>query len=119
MPFVVPQFNILCNVWHNGGVVPPVGAPDIADLPCQLAWDRAADNPVAIAAPIRVPMKLRVPLSTDIRGPLASTGQDIVEVPAGSGRFYALMYVDDVAKAFANEYRQALMFMAQCPTPLP
>jgi len=119
MAFTLPTFNLLCNVWHNGGVVPPVGAPDIAGQECQLAWDRAADNPVAIAVPIRVPMKVRFPILTDVRGPLSASGQDVLEVPAASGRYYAVMYVDDVAKGFSNEFRQTLCFQAQVPTPLP
>lgn len=48
------------------------------------------------------------PAGTDVRfyGAGGLT-HDVLEVPAGSGRWYIVMDVDDVAKGFANEYRWA------------
>jgi hypothetical protein len=117
--FRIPTFNLLCNVWHNGAlVVPPVGPPDIALLVCQLAWDLSADL-LVVPAGGKSAMKLRVPAGTDLRQLLSSTGADEVEVPAGSGRYYRCMAVDDVAKGFPNEFRQALIVFVGVPTPLP
>jgi hypothetical protein len=46
---------------------------------------------------------------------------DTVEVPAGSGRYYAILAVDDVARGFENEYRLALAEPAYnlWPVPIP
>jgi hypothetical protein len=51
-----------------------------------------------------------LPAGTDIRDEGVDPGvADCVEVPAGSGRFYLVDYVDDVAKDFPNEYRIAVL----------
>lgn len=118
MAFVVPQFNLLCNVWH-GQAPPPVGAPDIAILPCQLAWDVLGDKPFVVGTNVFHLMKVRVPILTDLRGTASSTGRDVVEIPASSGRFYIVHFVDDVARGFGNEYRAAGVQLADWPTPLP
>lgn len=50
---------------------------------------------------------LLLPPLTDIRDASCNGFSDVVEVPSASGRWYVVMYVDDVAKGFANEYRTA------------
>jgi len=62
---------------------------------------------------------LVLPKGTDIRGNSPKSNGDIVEVPNGSGRFYIVNSVDDVAKGFANEYRFAAMTQVQIPFPIP
>jgi hypothetical protein len=119
MAFRLPTFNITCNVWHAGPVVPPVGPPDIAGLQCQLAWDAAGGSVFLIGAAPRHFMLLRVPPRTDLRGQESSTFQDVVEVPAASGRFYVCWRVDDVGRGFVNEYRQGMILLGQTPTPMP
>lgn len=53
-------------------------------------------------------MALLVPRGSDIRPGLGFWGTpDTVECPAGSGRYYDVLCVDDVARGFANEYRLA------------
>lgn len=118
MAFTIPKFNLLCDIWR-GNTAPPVGDPALAEVPCQLAWDRAADYVITVGANRIHPMKLRVPAGTDLRGQLSSTFQDTVEIPSGSGRYYTCWMVDDVAKGFSNEYRQGLVFAVVQPTPLP
>jgi len=54
-------------------------------------------------------MELLLPPLTDIRGPWNSMLPDLIEAPAGMKRYYAVRWVDDVAKGFGNEYRIALM----------
>jgi hypothetical protein len=70
--------------------------------------------------PANIAMQLLLPAGTDIRGPASSTGADSVEVPSGSGRWYGVFFVDDIAKGFSNEHRLALLaqYVPQ-PTPLP
>jgi hypothetical protein len=119
MAFRVPTFNLTANIWRGNPVPPPVGAPALAGVPCQLAWDVAADVTFVSGLNFRHVMKVRFPAGTDVRGVLSATNQDLAEVPAGSGRFYTLWNVDDVGKGFPNEYRQALALPAAQPTPLP
>jgi len=53
---------------------------------------------------------LLCPAGTDIRD-ISCTGTPIdgVEIPVGSGRYYVVLHVDDVAKGFPNEYRIAAL----------
>lgn len=119
MAFTLPTLNLACHVWHNGATVPPVGPPDIPNMACQLAWDAHNDHVLAFGVTVRSLMKVRFGHRVDVRGPLSATGSDVVEVPANSGRFYVVWYVDDVARGFGNEYRQAYVMLAQTPTPMP
>jgi len=58
-------------------------------------------------------LTLLVPKLTDIRPPGLSSGTnvwgDLVEVPAGSSRWYMVIQVDDVGKGFPNEHRFAYL----------
>jgi hypothetical protein len=49
------------------------------------------------------------PPGTDIRDGSGPSGIDSLECPAGSGRYYYVTNVDDIAKGFANEHRYALV----------
>jgi hypothetical protein len=53
--------------------------------------------------------ELLLPLLTDVRGTWNGVVGDLIEVPAGSKRFYAVVGVHDVGKGFPNEYRLALI----------
>jgi hypothetical protein len=119
MAFRIPTFNLTCNVWH-AQALPPVGAPAIAALPCQLAWDHIGDHPVGTLFTTAILiMVIRVAARTDLRPRSSSTGYDIIECPAGTGRYYGVVGVDDVARGFPNEYRQAIVAQQQFPTPIP
>lgn len=111
MPFVLPTFNIVCNIWNVqtdfsvGGVV---GLPTQANVPCGLQFGKKTAQGLAEE------MWLLLPLLTNVNGYtsylVAGSGQlcgDAVEVPAGSGRFYTVVTVDDVAKGYPTEYRVA------------
>jgi hypothetical protein len=52
---------------------------------------------------------LLLPAGTDIRTPAQADTYDIVEAPAGSGRWYKVRGVDDVGKGYANEFRFAIL----------
>lgn len=122
MAYVVPQMPLDVNCWHNGAAEPPVGAPD-ATFKGNLCWNRRVAVPStggtgALGIPLFT-MTLLVLKDTDIRGKLSTaTGADTVEVPAGSGRFYEVLYVDDIGKGFSNEHRGALLLARVQPTPL-
>jgi hypothetical protein len=134
MVYTLPTFNLSCNVFSMGGGTWATRSLRIGLLPCNLAMGRrvqqyslgtANDSTNAAAPSILVP-----PLS-DVRD-FSSGGQaDMIECPAGSGRWYQVLGVDDIGKGFANEHRlvwaekafQQLdpgrFFGCQWPVPIP
>lgn len=55
-------------------------------------------------------MNLLLPKGVDVRGPQDTVSFDMAEVPAGSGRWYRVVGVDDVGKGFTNEHRTASLY---------
>lgn len=115
MAFRLPTFNITCNIYTNEGtnppVAPPVNPPRIAAQQCGLAYgERVNVASTGGTANQGIPlqtMNLLLPPLVDIRGPQDPGGLDMVECPAGSGRWYAVYFVDDIGKGYANEHRSA------------
>lgn len=97
--YVLPTFNLFCNIWHPPVVVPPVGPPTLTVM-CNLALGRRTAED-AVGPPLG--MWLLLPALTDIR-----VGS-VCEVPALSGRWYKVIGVDDAGKGFANEHRVGLL----------
>lgn len=123
MAFVLPTFNITCDIYTAGTW--PGGVARIANQPCQLrapaANFAASVNPTLGQA---VGMTLLLPAGTDIRDrfntPINSS--DVVECPSGSGRAYTVATMDDIALGFANEHRYAVLQKVlgfPWPTPSP
>jgi hypothetical protein len=126
MAFRLPTFNLLCNI---SAPIAPFN-PSIPPMPyrivgqaCQLTFGRrvnvASTGGTTSVGVITQTMNLLLPALVDIRGPASIGGFDMVEVPAGSGRFYQVVFVDDIGKGFANEHRTAGIFAFQFPVPLP
>jgi hypothetical protein len=132
MAFNVPEFPLLCNIW--AGPNPPVGAPRLSAA-CNLGMGRRS-MPMAEGMDqfnlTHMLAQLLLPAGTDIRDLSCSpaTSGDIVEVPAGTGRYYVVVSVDDLGKGFPNEHRFALLAKAcsatfasfagvDWPTPIP
>lgn len=118
MAFKLPTFNITCNVWHSASYAPhiwPLPAPDLSP-PCNLSAARGRNViPFLVQASgtlnVLLASQLLVGPKTDIRGrTLSGWNGDLVECPAGSGRFYTIGYVEDVARGFQNEYRMGHMY---------
>jgi hypothetical protein len=116
MAFTVPNFNIRCNI--SSPPVPntpgiPVGPYRNPNVACNLAWGRRTNSssltPAAGPVFVASTTDLLMPKLTDIRGPQDTVSYDMVEVPAGSGRWYVVTTVDDVGKGFVNEYRIAVL----------
>lgn len=119
MAFVLPTFNVPINYWYNtnwnaawldgAGVVP---GPD-AFWDAQLRFP-PKDVLLQSLSDVRLHADLLNPPGEDIRPPLVQSADfqywmDRVEVPAGSGCYYFVESVLDVAKGFGNEYRLAVI----------
>jgi hypothetical protein len=106
MPFRTPTLNLVCNIWH-AQVFPPGRPPDLSP-PCQLRLLKtAAVQSVNFGAGMEIALALAA--LTDVRADTFHGALDLCECPAGSGRFYIVVGVEDVAKGFANEYRLAVI----------
>jgi hypothetical protein len=121
MGFSLPVFNLTCNVWSFG--IPTSQPPRLSAVICNFCRGERE----SYAAPWTVNlgqqlgcMWLLVPWATDLRDTATVAGPDTVEVPAGSGRFYTIIWVDDAGYGFANAHRfAALLKLSPGPTPFP
>lgn len=120
MAYVIPAFPLTVNCWHS-----PSFPPAPADLVFMgnLAFGRrvSLDEFADTTAPDpMVSYYLLVPALTDVRDGAGPPSGDTVEVPAGSGRLYKVVYVDDLGKGFANEHRMAIITKIwPWPVPIP
>lgn len=117
MAFRPPVFNLFCNIYT---MVPPntpaipAGSPRLEHQACQLTYGRRVNvistGGTTAAGVIVLTMNLLLPKGVDIRGPQDTVSADMVEVPEASGRWYAVVAVDDIGKGFNNEHRSASIF---------
>jgi hypothetical protein len=118
MGYHSPTFNLTANVWHVLGpiIIPPIAPPSLTTV-CQLRMYKTAFEVVGFGFTTGAVVALLVPKGTDLRPELGFlvglSAPDLVECPAGSGRYYRVRAVEDVAKGFGNEYRQALLIQVQ------
>lgn len=123
MAFVLPTFPITCEIFDSG-LPPPAGPARISGQPCQLRAPQANMTIIIPAAGATSSVVLLLPPGTDIRDPWNApiNSNDYVEAPSGSGRFYRVMFMDDIAKGFSNEHRFAVLIKVSglpWPTPSP
>lgn len=130
MSFRPPTFNLTCHIWRNTGVGGVYAAPDVISQ-CNLSPGRRVNRTAQIGggpgAGTDMYMELLLPKLTDVRAAWNGASEDLVEVPAGTHRFYLVQSVDDVGKGFLNEYRLAVMlyndggtpFLGGIPAPVP
>ena len=125
MAFKLPTFNLLCNI-SQPDVVDTPGIPDppsrIVDQPCQLTYGKrvqvASTGGTTEVGVLVLTMNLLLPAKVDVRGPQDVVTFDMVEVPAGSGRWYRVYGVDDIGRGFSNEHRTAsILALAKSWTP--
>lgn len=118
MAFSTPTFNLMCNVWRNGNLT--TNPPDVTSS-CNLAMGRRGklygDGGTGLLSR-ETAMYLLLPALTDVRSMQENNAADTVECPAGTGRFYAVVSVDDSGKGFSNEHRVAIL-AAIPPWPMP
>ena len=124
MAFRLPAMPLFANIFV-GHVTPPL-LPLVlrVNVACQLRYLKTAAIVATAFGPQASSILLLVPPGTDIRMTGPGTFGDIVEVPAGTGRYYRVFGVDDVAKGFANTYRAAVLVSMNgvpgtWPTPYP
>ncbi len=117
MPYRLPTFNLFCNITTcNVPNVPgiPTGPFRLTGQACQLTYGRrvnvASTGGTSTPGVMASSMSLLLPPLTDVRGPQDTVSFDMVEVPAGSGRWYQVEAVDDIGKGFSNEHRSASIF---------
>jgi hypothetical protein len=124
MAYNLPTLNLTVNVWHGTNFPPNV---EDATYDCNLQFAQHSKADIATQL-LYSSMYLLLPKGTDIRGAWDGLNPDTVEVPAGTGRYYIVLFVDDVGKGFANEYRVAAInqvndpqatFGIPFPVPLP
>jgi len=119
MPYLTPRMPLDAAVWTNGS--PPPAPPRIASIPCQLKGPTHHGTYERVFAfPGSFIWYALVPKESDIRDQFNTGGADRMEIPAGSGRYYQVAWVDDIAKGFPNEYRLVLVYkLGTWPTPTP
>lgn len=121
MPYTLPRFPLLSNIWHLGDTetqtIPPGRAPDFVNVRCQLAQplrEVTPDNAVGLTHRPPPAVIIRFPSSTQLSDGYLNTASparvygDIVEVPAGSGVFYGCQMSVTVGRGFANEHVRGL-----------
>lgn len=121
MPFNVPTFNMMVNIWRNAA--PPPALPAVVSQ-ANLAFGRRVSSSQGIQDPAGEPyMKLLLPPHTDVQSSKCGAGNDYIEAPAGTGRYYIVIGVDDIGKGFSNEHRAVVMVattaLGAWPTPIP
>lgn len=113
MGYRLPTFNLMCRIWRqttwNAAYPPgPIPPPDVTSA-CNLTYGEKTS-----LAGIANTMYLLLPKGTDVRDgfkeQIGVGGNDVVEVPSGSGEYYLVSDVGDVGKGFPNEYRCASIF---------
>jgi hypothetical protein len=102
---------------------PPVGPPRVATQNCALVYGQrvnvASTGGTGIPGVPLLTMCVLFPALTDVRGPQDVSGfPDVIELPAASGRYYWMTFVDDIGKGWPNEHRTAsVLAVGQTWTP--
>ncbi len=109
MAYKLPNFNLTCRIIQAGGLGPFPLAGGVV-VPCQL---RLMKTGLVAASGVSgtVSLLLLVPKGTDIRPAHSGANADAVEIPNGSGLYYGVVTVYDMAKGFPNECRVAAVFL--------
>ncbi len=114
MAFILPTFNLAVDVYTGPFI--GHGAPRLSVMGNLAYSKRVTEGVVSGLIPsdaiAQVPVKLLLPVGTDVRDASVANppNSDLVQVPAGSGRWYYVANVDDIGKGFANEHRCAIIF---------
>jgi len=110
MAFTVPDFNLPVDIYTG----PWIGKVLRLSTTGNLALGRRVQQFILdVAVPqlevSSMQLALLLPPGTDLRDKFQGGQNDVIECPAGSGRWYGLEAYDDVGKGFSNEYRIAVI----------
>jgi hypothetical protein len=113
MAFVVPEFPLAVDIYTGPFSTRVLRVSTVCNLALGRRGTIGALQDVSPGAPFTGPMYVLFPRGTDVRD-LAGTNtdEDLLDIPAGSGRWYFVQLVDDVGKGFANEHRYAAVSKA-------
>lgn len=105
MPFTLPNFNLLMNVWRNPRV-PASGGPDVANLACQLYLNTRGTFDLLPGARAQwvPPVWLRIAPGVFLAAP-----NDLYEVVAGGTRYYLYRWDERTHLGFPNAYDSILV----------
>ncbi len=112
MAYTIPQFNLTCNIYTlTNPSTKTLRVTTVCNLAMghRQAWPWSGGNTPGEFGGFTAALLL--PALTDVRDQFCNPGinGDAVEVPAGSGRWYFVVGVDDIGKGFANEHRFATL----------
>lgn len=112
MAFQQPTYNILFNAWRSDHS-PAIWPPDVAAAKGNLAWGKRVNTMStggtgSAGVPVTA-MTLLLEATVDLRDQWSTTGSDVVEVPAGSGRFYVVWTCDYIGLGFPNAHKGATL----------
>jgi len=109
MAYILPDFNLTCDIYTG----PWLTKVFRLSSDCNLAIGRRVmfiPFDWANQAPTYAPLsQLLLPPLTDVQDASVTGEPDIIECPAGSGRWYRVAGVDDMGKGFPNEHRFAMI----------
>jgi len=120
--FKVPTFNLEVGIWHSGTIL--TDPPDIQTVGALVFPTKDMAHAQGMPSPgggvPSAPMYLLLEAGTNIHHNYSAGQNDFGEVPLGSGRFYVVGFVDDIAKGYANEHRCAVIYQKEpFPRPMP
>lgn len=110
MSFTVPQFPLSVDIYSGPWLSRSLRLSTVGNLaPGRRNFPFPTfDNPNSLI--VNDSLTLLLPPGTDVRDMHCNIPfNDLVEVPAGSGRWYGVTLVDDSGKGFPNEHRWALL----------
>lgn len=118
--YSAPTFNLLANIWRFG--IPTTNPPAVV-VPCNIGPGQLTGTALATYSPGLGRfggMWGCFPKGTDVQDAKNGIGPDSVELPAGTGRFYQAIWVDDIGLGYSNEHRFAELYPVPAwPTPFP
>lgn len=119
MSYRIPHFPLIAWAWYPPNHPPLV--PDLVEIPCNLVGPgKRSVGYFPHPGVVKPEWIVFLPKGTDVRDSYSQPGTHYLEIPGGSGRYYEVIIVDDVAKGFTNEYRVAYVSKTGTwPTPIP
>lgn len=105
MSYTVPTFNLTANILRMAGGIYLFVASTPANLAMgrRMGWQEFESG--TTNAFLALTPSLLVPAGTDVRDASCGGDTDVIECPAGTGRWYQASGVDDIGKGFPNEHR--------------